>query len=30
MSNGSASARVPGLAGTSTCGHDPDPEYMPV
>ena len=30
MSNGSASAHVPGLVGTSTCGYDPDPEYMSV
>ena len=29
LSNGSASARVPGL-GTSTCRHDPDPEYISV
>ena len=30
LSNRSASARVPGLVGTSTCDHDPDPEYISV
>ena len=28
LSSGSASARVPGLVGTSTQSYDPDPEYM--
>ena len=30
VSNGSASAHVPGLVSTSTCSHDPDPEYISV
>ena len=30
LSSGSASAHVPGLVGTSTRGHDPDPEYISV
>ena len=30
LSNGPASARVPGLASTSTWGHDPDPECISV
>ena len=30
LSNGPASARVPGLASTSTWGHDPDPKCISV
>ena len=30
VTNGSASAHLPGLVSTSTCSHDPDPEYISV